>query len=173
MFRAFWEWYNRHYLMNLVVSTTIFLFQLIHLYWLTGYLLKRIWGWDLLLLMIPETSPIYAIPDYLEVPTLVSVSLLYVNQLRQGFAWRPILYLFLLNTQYLHIFWITDELVVRTFAERTFFAWDSALAWVAIMIDYLELPVILDTMRQVWKERRAILAKIRSGVSADLAPAAD
>ncbi|GIW10348.1 MAG: hypothetical protein KatS3mg061_1405 [Dehalococcoidia bacterium] len=171
MFRAFWEWYNRHYLLNLVVSTTIFLFQLIHLYWLSGYVLNRLWGWHLL--VIPETNPLYAIPDYLEIPTLVSVSLLYVNQLRLGFSWRPLFYLILLNTQYIHIFWITDELVVRAFTERTVFGWDSALAWVAIAIDYLEVPVILDTLRQVWKARRAILAKIRAALSPDLAPAAD
>ena len=36
-----------------------------------------------------------------------------------------------------------------------------ALAWVAILIDYLEVPVIVDTLRKVWRERAEIIARIR------------
>ncbi|MCS6800903.1 MAG: hypothetical protein RMM58_03690 [Chloroflexota bacterium] len=169
--RAFWEWYNRHYLANLIVSTGIFLLQLIHLYWLTGYIVDNLFGWRIL--FIPESSPFYAIPDYLEIPTLVSVSLLYLNQLRSAIHWRPLLYLLLLNTQYIHIFWITDELVVKAFAEQSIVTWNGWVAWIAIAIDYLEVPVIIDTLRQVWNERATILAKLRGVDVGELTPAAD
>ncbi|GIW05709.1 MAG: hypothetical protein KatS3mg060_0514 [Dehalococcoidia bacterium] len=169
--RAFWEWYNRHYLANLIVSSGIFLLQIIHLYWLTGYVVEKLFGWHIL--VIPESSPLYAIPDYLEFPTLISVSLLYINQLRIRLHWRPLLYLILLNTQYIHIFWVTDELVVKTFAEQSLFTWTSWVAWVAIAIDYLEVPVIIDTLRQVWNERGTIVAKLRGQDSPELAPAAE
>lgn len=171
MVRAFWDWYNRHYLANLIVANVIFLLQIIHLYWLTGYVVYKLFAVDIL--FIPDSSPLYAIPDYLEIPTLVTVSLLYINQLRQGFAWRPIFYLFLLNTQYIHIFWITDELVVKAFTDESLVAWNSWVAWLAIAIDYLEIPVIIDTLRQVWNERYAILAKLRGEEAPDLAPVAE
>ena len=55
-----------------------------------------------------------------------------------------------LNSQWLHIFWITDEFVVNEFtgnaAESSLPAW---AAWLAILIDYLELPVIYDTMKKL------------------------
>jgi hypothetical protein len=54
-----------------------------------------------------------------------------------------------LNSQWLHIFWITDQYVSNELAGRAAVsslpAW---LAWVAILIDYLELPVIYDTFRR-------------------------
>jgi hypothetical protein len=165
VFRAFWDWYNRHYLANLLVSTGIFLLQLIHLYWLTGYVVNRLFGWDIL--FIPESSPLYAIPDYLEIPTLITVSLLYISILRKGWEWRPFVYLILLNTQYIHIFWVTDELVVKTLTEATLIGWNSWLAWIAIGIDYLEVPVIIDTVRRVWAERGAIWTKLRGAESPD------
>ena len=37
-----------------------------------------------------------------------------VNELRRGFSWRALLFLAFLNSQWLHIFWITDEFVVES-----------------------------------------------------------
>lgn len=105
--------------------------------------------------------------DYLEVPTLVSASLLYVNELRKGFTWRAVGYLLMLNTQWIHIYWITDEVVVKYFAGDVPPEWNVFLAWVAILIDFLEVPVILDTLRRVWRERHEILDRIRGRVGAD------
>ena len=34
-FRAFWGWYERHYLINLGLATGLFLLQVMHLAWLT------------------------------------------------------------------------------------------------------------------------------------------
>ncbi|HJU95529.1 MAG TPA: hypothetical protein VJ643_05805, partial [Nitrososphaera sp.] len=52
----------------------------------------------------------------------------------------------MLAIQVFHIFWITDDVVYDTFfgspsglVEIPYYA-----AWIAILIDYLELPVIVD-----------------------------
>jgi len=85
--------------------------------------------------------------DYTEIPALLSVSLVYINELRHGFSASNILYLILINVQWLHLFWITDEFVVTAFNEggTVLPFW---LAWVAIGIDYLEVPVMIDTTRR-------------------------
>jgi hypothetical protein len=86
--------------------------------------------------------------DYTEIPALLSVSLVYVHELRTRFSWKAVLYLAFLNSQWLHIFWITDEFVVTT-NEGGATALPTWLAYVAILIDYLEVPVIVDTIRKL------------------------
>ena len=56
--------------------------------------------------------------DYTEVPALLSVSLIYINELRKGWSWKAFLFLLFLNSQWLHIFWITDEFVTAEFSGR-------------------------------------------------------
>ena len=93
--------------------------------------------------------------DYTEIPALISVSLVYVNDLRKrGASLKPILYLLFLNSQLLHIFWITDEFVVSSGAGETS-SLPVWLAYVAILIDYLELPVIYDTVKRLAVTLRA------------------
>ena len=58
------------------------------------------------------------------------------------------LYLFLLNTQWLHLFLITDEVVVAAFTSHTLIYIPAWLAWIAILIDYTEVPVMFDTARR-------------------------
>ena len=164
--RRFWRWYQRHYLAVLVVTTGVFLLQLFHLYWLlTDVVLQRLtgrsfFGEGAVAEMVGLSS---LIADYLEIPTLISASLLYVNEMRRkGFTWRAAGFLFMLNTQWLHIFWITDEVVVQYFAGPVAPQWNALLAWVAILIDFLELPVIYDTLRRVWRERHTIVSRVRS-----------
>jgi hypothetical protein len=150
LWQGFWEWYERHYLLNVVLASVLFGLQLVHLYWLGAEPIS--------LRLVDESffSPsgllqylIFFI-DYTEIPALIAVSLLYVNELRRGFSWRPLLFLVLLNSQWLHIFWITDEYVSNELAgapaATSLPAW---LAWVAILIDYLELPVIYDTLKRL------------------------
>ncbi len=157
--RGFWAWYERHYALNVAIALGLFVVQLVHLYWLTTNVVAlRLFGesW-----FTPSDVVEYVIllVDYTEIPALVSVSLIYVNDLRkQGMTLQPVLFLLFLNSQWLHIFWITDEFVVNEFAGReaqtSLPAW---LAWVAILIDYLELPVIWDTVRRfvaATRERR-------------------
>lgn len=153
---AFWAWYERHYRLNLTISFGLFLLQLVHLFWLTtNVVLFRLLGqpflefkgiWEYLIIAV----------DYTEIPALLSVSLIYIHALRRRFEWKSVLYLVFLNSQWLHLFWITDEFVLHTFLgqphEGTILP--TWLAWVAICIDYLELPVIADTFRKVSRSLR-------------------
>ncbi len=153
---GFWAWYERHYALNLTLSLGLFLLQLVHLFWLTtNVVLLRLFGqsffeftgiWHYLIIAV----------DYTEIPALISVSLIYINSLRKQFTWRSVMYLVFLNSQWLHLFWITDEFVIHTFLGEPHGGtilpvW---LAWVAICIDYLELPVIVDTFAKVGKALR-------------------
>ena len=149
MWDRFWRWYERHYLLNVAMASGLFVLQLVHLYWLAADpIATRLTGHGF---FHPSGAVQYAIlvVDYTEIPALMAVSLVYVNELRAGFSWRPLLFLAFLNSQWLHIFWITDQYVSNELAGRAAVsslpAW---LAWVAILIDYLELPVIYDTFRR-------------------------
>ena len=87
--------------------------------------------------------------DYTEIPALILTSLFYVNELQKEFRWKSILFLILLNSQWLHLFWITDEVVVAQFTGTAAILLPIWLSWFAILIDYLELPVIYDTIKKV------------------------
>lgn len=139
---SFWSWYERNYRLNVAIASTLFLLQLAHLYWLAADpIATRISG-DGLLHLHGLVQWLIFFVDYTEIPALIVVSLVYVNELRRGFKWTPLLYLIFLNSQWLHIFWITDEYVAKSDG------FPDALAWVAILIDYLELPVIFDTLKR-------------------------
>lgn len=149
MFEKFWLWYKKHYLLNLSVTAFLFALQLFHLYWLftdvillklTGqsfFALSRIWG------------VLSTFIDYSEIPALISTSILYIHLLREKFSQKNFWYLIFLNIQWLHLFWITDEVVIEKFSSHAHFLhWTNFIAWVAILIDYLELPVIFDTSKR-------------------------
>lgn len=155
--KTFFEWYERHYLLNISIAALLFLLQLVHLYWLSADVVaERLTGDS----YFSPTGWFYAailLVDYTELPALLSVSLVYINALRKGFSWKPVLFLIFLNSQWLHIFWITDEFVVAELGGAGGTALPVWLAWVAIGIDYLELPVIYDTMKKLYdalRERR-------------------
>lgn len=149
MLNKFWIWYNRHLTLNVSIAGGLFVLQLIHLTWLTLHVvLFRLTGtsyWN----PSPFWQNIIIVVDYTEIPALLGTSLIYINEIRQkGFNIKPVWYLIALNIQYLHIFWITDEFVAQTFIGETagpLVALPAWLAWIAIMIDYLELPVIFET----------------------------
>jgi hypothetical protein len=149
MLKKFWAWYERHYLLNVSIAAGLFAIQLIHLYWLTADVVSvRLFGQSFFELnKIWET--IMVLVDYTEIPAIIGTSLVYINSLRKNLNWKPALFLFFINSQWLHIFWITDEFVVEKLtgagAGTILPTW---LAWVAILIDYLELPVIYDTIRR-------------------------
>jgi hypothetical protein len=144
LWNRFWAWYERHYLLNVAIASLLFLLQLMHLYWLSAEPVS--------VRLVDQSffSPagvlkyLILFVDYTEIPALVAVSLVYVNELRSALAWRPALFLLFLNSQWLHIFWITDEYV----ASATASSLPGWLAWAAIVIDYLELPVIYDTLKR-------------------------
>jgi hypothetical protein len=150
--KTFWDWYEKHKTLNLGIAALLFTLQLVHLYWLTTHVVfSKAFG-------ISYFNPseafesILVLVDYTEIPALISVSLVYINKLRQKYDFKSALYLIFLNSQWLHIFWITDEFVIKHFLGHTgpevLPVW---LAWLAIFIDYLELPVIYDTLKEFTK----------------------
>jgi hypothetical protein len=148
MWNSFWSWYERTYTLNISVALGLFALQIVHLIWLTAevvwgrafgeplFELQGMWQW------------IIIVVDYTEIPALLSVSLVYINELRQSFNWKSVMYLAFLNSQWLHILWITDEFVVASLAGTAAVALPVWLAWMAILIDYLEIPVMIDTFKK-------------------------
>jgi hypothetical protein len=165
-FHGFWEAYHRHYLATLTVTTAVFLLQLFHLYWLfSDVILTKLTGHSHF--VFPQSGMIvYVLADYLEIPALVSASLLYIYELRRQVTFRALLYVILLNTQWIHMFWITDQVVVDSFAGHSLISWNGIVAWIAILIDYLEVPVIVDSLYKVFQARHEIWARIRANTAA-------
>lgn len=150
LINQFFAWYEKHLLLNTAIALGLFLLQLIHLYWLfSDVVLFKLTGQQ----FFPVSNfwqTVIIFVDYTEIPALISTSLIYVNELRKNFNYQSLLFLLLLMTQPVHMFWITDEFVVNQFtgqgAPIDIPGW---LAWVAIGIDYLEVPVIFDTTKKL------------------------
>jgi hypothetical protein len=151
MINRFWNWYERHYTLNVTIAAALFVLQIVHLVWLGGEVVAGRLGEPLFMLDGGVRWPLVLV-DYTEVPALVSVSLVYLNELRNSFDARELTLLLVLNTQWLHIFWITDEFVVSSLEGGD--ALPAWLAWIAILIDYLEVPVIADTVRRMVRALR-------------------
>ncbi|MBI2600707.1 hypothetical protein HYW42_02025 [Candidatus Daviesbacteria bacterium] len=165
--QTFWAWYNKHYTLNIIVAVALFAIQFVHLYWLTTHVvIHKIFGvslWDPTTLL----QNLLILADYTEIPALVSTSLIYLNNLRKKFDFKSTLYITLLYSQFLHIFWITDEFVVEQLTGRTETILPLWLAWVAIMIDYLELPVIFDTVNKLIKVLKRRLGQLKGVFKTD------
>ena len=144
---GFWRRYEN---LSLKIAFVLISLQLIHLYWLTAdVVIQRITGQSML--GVPHGSPLFIffiIIDYIEIPALVAGLTYYALSIykhEKGSAKNALL-LSMLAIQVFHIFWITDAVVYNSFfgspssaVEIPYYA-----AWVAILIDYLELPVIAD-----------------------------
>jgi len=144
---GFWRRYEN---LNLKIAFVLISLQLIHLYWLTAdVVIQRITGESVL--GIPQGSPLFIfliIIDYVEIPALVAGLTYYTLSIykHEKNSIKNSLLLSMLAIQVFHIFWITDEVVYDSFfgspagsVEIPYYA-----VWVAILIDYLELPVIFD-----------------------------
>jgi len=174
MLKIFWSWYKKNLILNQTIVAVLFGWQLLHLYWLTTHVVAgRIWGEPLF-----DPGELYQflliIADYFEVPALISGTLLYFNFSGEKLSRKNIVFLLLINSQWLHLFWITDEFVLAHFRGEHQYLPDwlaqyinfdlpfglklpdfravcqsciTGLAWLAIFIDYLELPVIYDTIK--------------------------
>jgi uncharacterized membrane protein YqhA len=57
----------------------------------------------------------------------------------------------MLVVQVIHIYWITDDVVAKTFFQSRLLTLPVYVAWIAILIDYLELPVIADLFYKIIK----------------------
>ena len=142
----FWHKYEN---LNLRVAFVLISLQLVHLYWLTSdVVIKRITqdpsaglSQSGLLFLF------FVIIDYIEIPGLVAGLVFYglsVYKVDRKRTRNSLMFVFL-AVQVFHIFWITDEIVYETFfgpsaaVQLPFIA-----AWIAILVDYLELPVIAD-----------------------------
>ncbi len=147
MWQRFWGWYERTYTVNVSVALFLFLLQIVHLVWLSGEVVWMHLTGAPLFTFTGIWDKVIVLVDYTEVPALLSVSLVYIHELRKGWDFKSALYLVFLNSQWLHIFWITDEFVVTAFngAGTVLPLW---LASVAIAIDYLEVPVMVDTFKK-------------------------
>lgn len=144
----FWDWYERHYTLNVGIAAILFLLQLVHLYWLTtDVVLFRLLG-ESYFFSSPQLKLIIILVDYTEIPAIITTSLVYIHELRDHFQWKPFAYLLFVDIQILHLFWITDEFVVEQFQAAHTGLFPIWLAWIAILIDYLELPVIFETFRK-------------------------
>ncbi len=148
MLKKFWQWYEGKYKLVLYTTTLLFLIQLFHLYWMTtDIVMYRLFGHQFF--PVGNTFQLFiALADYTEIPAIIAASILYIHRLRNGFDWKSILMLFLINSQWLHLFWITDEVIYAQFAGTALIIIPVWLSWIAIGIDYLELPVIYDTVKK-------------------------
>ncbi len=142
---GFWRRYES---LNLRIAFVLISLQLVHLYWLTAdVVVKRITGDSAMGLTVSGPLLVFFIViDYIEVPALVAGLTYYgLSIYKREKATKNALLFAMLVVQVFHIFWITDEVVYDTF-----FGTSSAVeipyyaAWIAILIDYLELPVIAD-----------------------------
>jgi len=161
----FWRWYRRHYVATLVVTTALFLLQLFHLYWLfTDVVLTRLTGHSSF--AFPAGGLLlYVLIDYLEIPTHLSGMVLYGYEFRRGIRLKSLVFFVLLQLHWVHLLWITDDVVVNTFTEHTLLTWTGLAAWVAIGIDYIEVPIIVDRLRQVYLERETIWRRLRRSLA--------
>lgn len=150
--RKFLRWYDRYDDFNTVFAAFLFSIQIVHLVWLTTTIVvPRLFDINPVIFSDFFDTLVAAV-DYTEIPALIATSLIYSRSFKKGANKKDFLYLILLNLQWFHILWITDEVILETFNPPGFFEnWNVGLAWVAILVDYLELPVIAETLRRAFR----------------------
>ncbi|MFY3740325.1 MAG: hypothetical protein HMLIMOIP_000762 [Candidatus Nitrosomirales archaeon] len=147
------NFYHKYENLNLKISFVLVSLQLLHLYWLTtDVVLQRIYG-NSFFLFPKNFLPVFIVIDYIEIPALVSGITYYSLNIykRERETHKNYLFLSLLAVQVIHILWITDDVIYNTFFQTKFIEFPFYLAWIAILIDYLELPVIADLFYRVIK----------------------
>jgi len=159
MFKKIMNFYLRYQNINLKISFILISLQLLHLYWLTtDVVLYRLTGID----YFGELSDfilLFIIIDYIEIPALVSgliyylFTIIYDKKEKEKKIKNTVL-LILLAIQSIHIFWITDDVVYTTFVGSDLIHMPEYFAWIAILIDYLELPVIYDLLKRIIKKEK-------------------
>ncbi len=140
------EFWRRYESLNLKIAFALISLQLVHLYWLTAeVVVKMITGQSALSVSGPLLV-FFIVIDYIEIPALVAGLTYYaLNLYKHEKTAKNTLLLSMLAVQVFHIFWITDEVVYNTFfGLPSGFEIPYYAAWVAVLIDYLELPVIAD-----------------------------
>ncbi len=144
-------WYERTYKIQIGIAAVLFILQLGHLIWLFGEVLwLKLFGYQLFTVSDSFQKLLIAF-DYTEIPAIITSSLIYIHEYRKHKKFKDILYFFFIVIQLLHIFWITDEFVINTTTQAGTIL-PSWLAIVAIVIDYLELPVMFETCKKFFVE---------------------
>jgi hypothetical protein len=149
----FWTRYEN---LNLKITFVLISLQILHLYWLTAdVVLQRLLGHSYLGLP-RELLPLFIIVDYVEIPALVSGITFYLFSISKGGpdSRKNVIFLVLLGIQVVHIFWITDEIVYQSLLGNDLIKIPVHFAWVAILIDYLEIPVMIDLFYKTFKVKR-------------------
>ena len=159
MFKKFINFYLRYQNINLKISFILISLQLLHLYWLTtDVVIYRLIGIDYFV-GLSDFILLFIIIDYIEIPALVSgiiyyfFALIYDKKEKEKRIKNTVL-LILLAIQSIHIFWITDDVVYTTFVGSDLIYMPEYFAWIAILIDYLELPVIYDLLKRIIKKEK-------------------
>jgi hypothetical protein len=152
---SFWEKYQN---LNLKIAFILMSLQVLHLYWLTADVVLKMIAGDSYFGLPSTLLPLFILVDYIEIPALISGITFYsFSILRNTKASRDIavntIFLSLLATQIVHIFWITDEVVYESFFGIDLVTFPIYLAWVAILIDYLEIPVMIDLFRRFFSRK--------------------
>jgi hypothetical protein len=149
----FWTKYES---LNLKITFILISLQILHLYWLTAdVVLQRIAGESYL--GLPRILlPLFIVVDYVEIPALVSGITFYLFSIfkRGSHSRKNVVFLLLLAIQVVHIFWITDEIVYESLLDNDLVIFPVYAAWTAILIDYLEIPVMVDLFYKTFKIKR-------------------
>ena len=152
---SFWEKYQS---LNLKIAFFLMSLQVLHLYWLTADVVLKMIAGDSYFGLPSTLLPLFVLVDYIEIPALISgitfysFSLMRNTKTNRDHAVNTI-FLSLLATQIIHIFWITDEVVYESFFGGDLLTFPIYLAWVAILIDYLEIPVMIDLFRRLFTKK--------------------
>lgn len=150
------DFWTRYENLNLRITFILISLQILHLYWLTAdVVLHRISGHSYLGLP-KELLPLFIVVDYIEIPALVSGITFYLFSIFKGEPnpRKDVIFLILLAIQVVHIFWITDEIVYESLLGNDLITIPLYLTWIAILIDYLEIPVMIDLFHKTFKIRK-------------------
>lgn len=154
LLNKFWHWYEKNLTLNIGVAAGLFLLQIIHLIWLFGEVVWfKMFGSPLFALE-GVWKAIIILVDYTEIPAIITTSLVYINEIRKRQNFKSWAMLVFINSQWIHLLWLTDEFVVEAIRGESLVLLPLWLAWVAVLIDYLELPVIVDTLSKFFKSLR-------------------
>jgi len=152
----FIDFYHRYENLNLRITFFLISLQILHLYWLTtDVVLQKLFG-ESFFLAPKSLLPIFVVIDYIEIPALISGLIYYAYSVsrNKSNAKRSYLFLGMLAVQVIHIFWITDEVVYDSIFNSSFIELPVVLSWIAILIDYLELPVMVDLFYRFIKKKK-------------------
>jgi hypothetical protein len=136
------DFYAKYECVGLKVTFVLIALQVIHLFWLSNYV---IFGTSLYTQYIPNF--VFASIDYIEIPALFSGIIFYSMSLYLYKKKTSMIFISVLFIQFIHLYWITDEFIVQSFTMHN----AVILTWVAILIDYAEIPVMVDLFIKIIK----------------------